>query len=139
MSPELEDLKDAYDFFLENSGYATPPGRAVCALDKARAEKRANELGFVFSWEYDDDCPLDRLGDHCYWCEDAKAEREHSHEVEGCSVRDSAGHVLASLWGIIDADRNYRRVIEGELAQEALTEYDKREASRCPTCNQTTI
>jgi hypothetical protein len=30
---------------------------------------------------------------------------------------------LASLWGIVDADANYRRVVEAELAAEALDGY----------------
>jgi hypothetical protein len=32
-------------FFLENAGYATPPSRAVCALELARAEQWAEQEG----------------------------------------------------------------------------------------------
>jgi hypothetical protein len=41
-------------------------------------------------------------------------------EVLGAVLRDEHGHVLASLWGIADPDRNYKRVVEAELTLEAL-------------------
>jgi hypothetical protein len=42
-------------FFLENAGYATPPGRAVCALELARAEQWAEQEGIEFRLEDDPD------------------------------------------------------------------------------------
>lgn len=50
------------------------------------------------------------------------------HSVEWARLEDEDGNTLASLGGIVDADSAYRRVIEAELASEAL--YDVRRAAR---------
>jgi hypothetical protein len=42
-----------------------------------------------------------------------------SVEVEAALLVDGAGRVLASLWGIVDADSDYRRLVAAELAHEA--------------------
>jgi len=104
----------AWRFFLEHAGYAAPPGRTVCAASLARAEEQAEALGLTFEW-CEDECP------DLSWMDEAEATREH--EVLGCIVRSPYGEHLASLWGIVDADANYRRVIEAELAAEALDGY----------------
>jgi hypothetical protein len=83
---------------------------AVSGLALARAELAARELDWSFSWEYDSDADLSWMSD---------AERKRDHEIEGCILRDAAGDVLASLWGITDADNTYRRTVEAELASEA--------------------
>lgn len=106
----------AFRFFLENAGYCTPLGRAACALSLARAEQHAEAAGWFFSW----DCDLDGdLGDHEYWC---REDCGKDHQIEFCLLRDAEGAVLASLCGIIDADSDYRRVIEAGLASEALAD-----------------
>lgn len=33
-------LANAYQFFYDNAGYATPPGKAVCAIPQARLSRR---------------------------------------------------------------------------------------------------
>jgi hypothetical protein len=99
---------------MEHAGYATPPGRTACAAALARAEERAEAAGFVFEWVPDECSDLS-------WMDEAEAARDH--EVLGCIVHDPAGEHLASLWGIVDADANYRRVIEAELGAEALEGY----------------
>lgn len=131
--------RKAFQFFLERSGYVVGK-RAIGALALARAERQAQERGIKFVWEWDDDPDL---GDHGYWCATerkrlAQAEgrpvdnppvrgwaHRHSesvcdHEVLYCSARSPDGKILAGLGGIIDPDRDYRRVIEAELAVEAL-------------------
>jgi hypothetical protein len=45
-----------------------------------------------------------------------------------CVLKDGDGNVLASLCGITDPDSNYRRVVEAELASEAL--HNERELNR---------
>jgi len=47
-------------------------------------------------------------------------ERKQDHECLCCSIRDLSGIYLASLCGIVDADSDYQRVIEAELALEAI-------------------
>lgn len=108
--------RKAFRFFLNNAGYATPPGRVACAAALAKAEKKARELNFQFLWEPDYDADL---GDHAYWCAMAKHGKDCSHNAEGVSLMVN-GETLQSLWGIIDADESYRRVVEAELALEAL-------------------
>lgn len=104
----------AWRFFLEHAGYATPPGRAACAASLARAEEQAQGAGLRFEWVADEYPDLS-------WMDEAEAARDY--EVLGCVVCDPAGQHLASLWGIVDADANYRRVVEAELAAEALEGY----------------
>ena len=57
------------------------------------------------------------------WCD---------HEVEVCVVYaeddESRDHPLASLGGIIDADDTYRRVVEAELAMDALDALNRQDA-----------
>jgi len=100
----------AWRFFLKHTGYCTPPGRAACALALAHAEQWAHESHLRFTWEPDFDPDLSWM---------SKVERAKEHVCEGCICRDTEGNVLASLWGIVDADDEYRRVVEGELASEA--------------------
>ena len=88
-------LKKAYDFFKKHAGGVV--GRnAEGALALARAEA-------VDEDEY-------MLGD----------EEEMPSEVLYAVLKDQDGEVLESLGGIGDPDRNYGRVVEAELALEAL-------------------
>jgi hypothetical protein len=111
------ELARAYRFFRDNAGYIVGE-RARCALSLARAERDAKEQGIAFRWEWDSDADLSWMSD---------AERQQEHEVEGCiayipcpdhGADCKHATVLASLWGIVDADSNYRRVVEAELALE---------------------
>ena len=104
-------LRRAFQFFHANAGYIV--GRAAeCALSLARAEQEASSRGWDYEWKYDE------LGLQEWYCEGGYV----PEEVLGCILRDEKGNVLASLWGIGDPDRNYRRVVEAELACEALAE-----------------
>ena len=130
MTPELIA---AYRFHKEHGGYATPPGKVACALAAAKAEIAARNLGWRVVWEYDDD-PSFALDDHDEWCYRARQATYEGrdsfaycdHDVMWAALytdddqRSQFAIPAASLSGIIDADHNYRRVIEAELALEAL-------------------
>jgi hypothetical protein len=112
-------------FFYQNAGYSydtkteTPEqGRLRCSKDLAEAETVGQRLGYEFEWEFDE-CP------DLSWMSDE--EREQEHEVLCCRIVDHENprYSLASLCGITDADSNYRRVIEAELASEAIAELDR--------------
>jgi hypothetical protein len=102
----------AYRFFFANAGYIVGH-RAECALNLARAQQHARENDWSADWVEDDCADLSWM---------SAEEQRQPHEVLGCILRDPAGHVLGSLWGITDPDRSYMRVVEAELASEALHE-----------------
>lgn len=109
----------AVAFFYEHAGPSYNPtsespeeGRMRTALDLAQAE----------SW-------AERKGIECEWVEDWEVldhVREYDgydHEPETCEVavlKSRKGHVLASLGCIDDATDDYRRVVQAELALEAM-------------------
>ena len=101
----------AFRFFQANAGFIV--GRAAeYALSLARAEEHASAHGWYTEWRHDDEGMRDW---HCHCgCQPS--------EVLACILYDGACNVLASLWGIGDPDRSYRRVVEAELASEALAE-----------------
>src|SRR5437868_9324767 len=73
-------------FFYQNAGYSYDPktetadkGRIRCAVELARAEKYARNLGWEFEWEWDE-CP------DLSWMSDEK--REQEHEVLCCRIPD---------------------------------------------------
>jgi hypothetical protein len=72
----------------------------------AEAEKYAEEHEWKFEWKYDVDPDMSGI-------EDAK-------EVLVAILRDKDGHVLQSLGGIADPSQSYRRVVEAEMALEAM-------------------
>ncbi len=99
--------REAYRFFRENAGYIVGES-AVCAMRLARAERAAQDRGWSFDWQWDDE-PYE-LGD---------GEPEPPNEVLGCVLRDEHGRALGSLWGIGDPSPAYVRVVQAELASEA--------------------
>lgn len=107
-------------FFYDEAGYSygqgesPEAGRVRCAKSLAKAEQYAQNLGWEYEWRNDNDADLSWL-----------AEGETIETCEGCILRDSSGDILESLWGIADASDNYRRVVEAELAGDALYQYDK--------------
>lgn len=105
-------LLRAYRFFFANAGYIVGH-RAECALNLARGEQHADENDWTADWVADDCADLSWMSDE---------EQRKPHEVLGCILRDPAGHVLGSLWGITDPDREYMRVVAAELASEAMVE-----------------
>jgi hypothetical protein len=110
----MNGLRQPFRFFLENAGYCTPPGRAVCALKYARAEMKARaDDSLRVVWE-PDDCP------DTSWCEDIGYKITDQTTVEVCRIESRCGscgqwETVESLCGIFDADDTYRRVVEAEL------------------------
>ena len=111
-------------FFYQNAGYSydtktetSEQGRLRCAKELAEAETVGQRLGYVFEWEFDENPDLSWMSDE---------ERERDHEVLCCRIVDpeNENHSLASLCGITDPNRNYRRVTEAELASEAIATLD---------------
>ncbi len=112
-----DSIRSAWRFFYKHAGWATPPGKAVCALRLAKAEQKARDLGLNFNWEDDPDG----------WPEGGVCSCGCGRKIEmceGCVVRDEDGNHLASLWAIWDADTDYRRVVRAELACEALEQLE---------------
>lgn len=105
-------LREQFRFFHDNAGWSTPPGKAACALSLARAETAAEELGIEFTWETDDD-----IDDS--WMDERERAKPHEWLICRAVLGD---RVLAALCGIVDPDRTYGRVVEAELAQEAIDE-----------------
>lgn len=109
----------AVAFFKKHAGYAQKPGETAaqaktrCARALARAEAEASARGWRVVWE----------GDPESW--DPGDTDYEPKEVLGAVLRDENGHVLASLWGIADPSRAYARVVEAELADQALDEERK--------------
>lgn len=119
----------AVRFFYHHAGYGYDPktetkeqGKRRGARALARAEQAARERGWSVTWEDDADA------DPC-WNEDAcdKGHMPHSHECLQATLYDADGDMLASLGGIYEPSRDYTRVVEAELASEAL---DRAEQAR---------
>src|SRR5579864_9715807 len=96
-------------FFLEHACYCTPPGRMVGARDLADAYLYAEAEEYTWEWVWDDDWrdALDMEFDNE---RQRVAYYKQPHEVLGCVLHDPNDNVVASLWGIVDPDDNYRRV-----------------------------
>lgn len=105
-------------FFFDNAGYSYNPkketaqqGRIQCAKDLAFAELTAERMQWSYSWIWDTDPDLSWMSEE---------ERSQEHETFVCILNDADGNWLESLGGITDPSNDYRRVIEAELAAEAL-------------------
>lgn len=114
----LSDRQRRILFFREHAGYCV--GRRILgAMELADAEIAAEQARIRFEWHWDDDADWSWMDQECF----AKAKlREQEHEVFYCLALDDDGECLASLGSIFDPSNEYRRVIEAELAQEALGE-----------------
>jgi hypothetical protein len=107
-------MQRSIKFFAEHAAYATPPGRMACARDLAKAEAEAEDRDWTIDWQNDPE------GLSWVSKEDEQERIEKGVEVLMCTLRDRDGNVLASLGGIDGPSREYKRVVEAELAQEAL-------------------
>lgn len=107
-------------FFYKHAGFSVRPGetqedgRARCARALADAEAKGREAGLSFDWSIDHDADSRDY---------AKGPR---YEQWQCACLDENGKAVAYL-GWIDFGREgsphsdpYRRVVEAELAMEAL-------------------
>lgn len=110
------------EFFYQHVGYSYTPGRETpsqgrrrCARALASAERKATREGLSFEWRIDEGA--------------TSADFDDGPDVWAlweCWCRDMDGEIVATL-GAIDFGPDgepwgayYRRVVEAELAQEAL-------------------
>lgn len=129
MSNIAKTLSPAAAFFFEHAGFSYDPitetrdqGRTRGAIALAEAEALYLEAhawaDVVCAWTDDPDAEND-------WRLDKKHGRvtgKKPKTFESCGIHDADGNCLASLWGIEDADANYRRVVRAELASECADE-----------------
>lgn len=115
-------------FFFAHAGYSydlkteTPEqGRVRCAVAMAEAERQGRNIGLEFEWS--DDWGVGSHKD--FYGKGSCYEEAEPHTCEQCVCKFENGDVAASLGCIDDASANYRRVVEAELASEALHAYDK--------------
>lgn len=104
-------------FFYDNAGYSHDPktqteeqGHVETAQALARAELFAVENGWIFTWE------LDPHADPNDW----DGEGPMGEEAWGCILTVPGDSRTESLWSIWDPTREYQRVVQAELALEAL-------------------
>lgn len=91
----------AVAFFYAATRKRPPGGRKARASALAGAEAEASARGWRSEWEGDPD---------------------GEDEAFGVIVRDVGGRVVAQRWGVRNGSRVHRRVVEAELALEALSE-----------------
>lgn len=146
----------AIRFFFSHAGYSYDPktetrvqGKWRCARELAAAEKKAREQNLVFVWEYEEDPDVswmdaEQLAEYqsgaiemlsCYVFQDTS----ESKYCSGSSCSDARDYehkhdkrpaILASLGNIsmhVD-ERSYRRVVQAELACEALAQLETEES-----------
>jgi hypothetical protein len=108
----------AVEFFYKHAGWGYMPGKETKAQGRrrgaillARAEKEAQRRGWKVKW-MDSETPYEMMD----------AEDEMPKEVLDAVLYDSGGKVLGGLGQIGDPSREYGRVVEAELALEALHE-----------------
>ena len=116
-------------FFYEHAGYSYDPkvetaemGRIRCAVEMALAEEQGRNVGLEFEWS--DDWGV---GSHTDFYGAGSCYEDHEPSTcEQCVVKSADGEYLPISLGCIDeADANYRRVVEAELAMEAIAELDR--------------
>ncbi len=118
----MKTTQEARAFFYERASWSQAQGetkhqgKTRCARKLAHAEAQGREAGLSFSWYID---PGVNSSDFNH--------TKPYYDLWACACRDAHGIVKASLCGI-DFGRDgepwsdpYRRVVEAELADEALT------------------
>lgn len=123
----------AFQFFYLHAGYSYVAasetelqGRRRCAKELVAAEAAARDAGYSFAWSVD---PCADSSDH--------SEEAPPYALWVCTARDGQGKIAGSV-GAVDFGRDgepwgqpYRRVVEAELAMEALgNEANEPEGSR---------
>jgi hypothetical protein len=98
-------FEKAIKFFKEHGGGRVGHA-AEGALHLARAEKYAEDHDWTFEWKDDEGADMSGI-------EDAK-------EVLLVALKDQNGKVIGSLGGVADPSKSYARLVEAELALEAM-------------------
>lgn len=122
-------------FFYDNAGFSYDPkketpkqGQYNSARRYAKAENEARRAGIRFEWEYDSEgcigCDCGDCGDDACSCSTSEP-----HEVLVCIACLPDGTVGASLGSIYGATREYRRVVEAELAIDVIGPYRTKRAA----------
>lgn len=115
-----DELSPAEQFFYDNAGLSYIPGKETPeegrlrnALEYATAEEWARDYDADYQWS--DDWGIDHV---------AEFPDAYDSEPETCEacLMYIDGELVASLSCIDDADDNYRRIIEAELALEAIAQ-----------------
>ena len=116
------DLTKQQQFFYDHADYSYAPhtetpeqGRIRCAVDLAAAELWASQSGIAFEWNYDGCTNRE-------WTDEGD-----EYDTWECQARDVANDALLGYIGCIDLGPdshpcrdNYARVVEAELALEAM-------------------
>jgi len=118
--------EEAKQFFFEHAGLSYDPksetqrqGRLRCARRLATAEEFAKKHGWTAEWVADTEAdPTDWDG-----------EGPMGEEAFVCMLRNENGQVLATLGGTWDPTAEYQRVVEAELALEAMHAHEARNAA----------
>lgn len=133
-------MTDTIEFFKSHAGFSvrsdetTEQGADRSARELAQAEEYAKREDWTFSWE--DDWSLGMSHADYYGPGSVYENQDREpHSCESCILRDRHGDILASLGCVDDADQDYHRVVEAELALEAMPdgledqeiEYDDRD------------
>lgn len=128
----------AEEFFYKHGAYSYPSGadeaakeraRREAARDLAAAEEHAEDAGWAVEWEHDQDPDIS-------WMDDEQLEEMDRGVTEMLTavLKDEDGNVLAALGGIHLSARGrrdpYGRVVEAELASEALAQIGRRPLHR---------
>lgn len=138
-------------WFFKHAGYSYDPktetpnqGRWRCARKAVRCEREYYARDWTFTMEPDEchdwsDTPDGADEGCCDWCNEplnARGECSTTHEVYGAVLRDESGAVLASVWGVVDPDAAYERVLRAELVSEALANEarERDETARVAAC-----
>jgi hypothetical protein len=115
-------------FFWLNAGFCYDPktqtkaqGHRECAEKLAEAESLARRMNWMYEWN--DDWTVN--SHQKYYGTDSAYKDGEPDTCEYCVLYDEHREHLASLGCIDDADANYRRVIEAELALEAMGNLDR--------------
>lgn len=106
-SIKSNQVRKAYEFFRKEGLGAS------AALALARAEVVAENLGWTYRWEYDEEPWEDLIGD--VPIEDVK-------EVLVVLLLGEDGEALQSVGGVIDPDASAARYEEANLALEELSQ-----------------
>lgn len=132
MDVTTQRLRNAFAFFKAHAGgIVGEAAKGALALARAEAWAQTNAYsdvtgtGLEYVWEFDE------FADWSWLEQDfiPQSERDKEHEVTQVALvrvtkctecGKETRETLASLGGIFDADANYRRVIEAELALEVM-------------------
>jgi hypothetical protein len=121
--------RERWRFFLEHAGYCTPPGRAACALELARAEELLEDaIGLELARVRIEHDPEPYEVDDDVMSEAEVRSKFASNEWTGPFgvILELEEEHTASLWGIVVGPKEsgdpYMRVVAAELADEHADE-----------------